>query len=156
MTAGVRWRLIMCLVSPTEGAVARILLVEDNEMLVAMFQRVLEREGYDVVVAVSGVEMMKLLYSSAPDLIVLDVGLPDVDGRDLLVSLKRDVRTKDVPVIVWSGRDKDSERRIAINLGATDYIQKGPPSLLLPRIEAILRRIPESDLAEARKSIAPK
>jgi DNA-binding response OmpR family regulator len=135
---------------------ARILLVEDNEMLVAMFQRALEREGYDVTVAVSGVEMMKVVYSSRPDLIVLDVGLPDADGRDLLAALKKDPRTRHVPVIIWSGRDTDSERRIALDLGAADYVQKGPPSTLVPKIEAILRRIPESELAKARESIAPQ
>jgi two-component system KDP operon response regulator KdpE len=139
----------------TEGG-TKIMVVEDNEMLLSLLRRALEKAGYEVIVAASGVEMMKLLYATKPDLIVLDVGLPDVDGRDLLGALKKDPRTFTIPVVIWSGRYADSERRIALGLGAEDYVEKGPPSTLVPKIQRVLLRISERELKAARESIQPK
>jgi two-component system, OmpR family, KDP operon response regulator KdpE len=134
-----------------------ILLVEDNEMLVALLTRALEREGYAVVAAPTGVETMAVLHSGRfPDLIILDVGLPDVDGRDLLAALKKDPKTTGIPVVVWSGGGQQSERRIALELGAEDYVQKGSPSALVPKIERILFRLSEREIAQARKSVPAK
>ena len=139
------------------AAGATILLVEDNEMLVALLRRALEREGYVVVAAPTGVEMMAVLRSGQfPDLIILDVGLPDVDGRDLLAALKKDPKTARIPVLVWSGGGQQSERRIALELGAEDYVQKGPPSTLVPKIERILFRLSEREIARARESVPAK
>ena len=103
-----------------EGEGATILVVEDDENLLALLQRVLERAGYEVITASSGIELMKLVYNSKPDLIVLDVGLPDIDGRDLLGAIKKDPRTFSIPVIVWSDRDPDTTRRVVLDLGAED------------------------------------
>ncbi len=135
------------------GTGIKILVVEDNDLLLGLLRRALEREGYEVVPVLSGVEMMKLLYVTKPDLIVLDVGLPDVDGRDLLAALKKDPRTVAIPVLVWSGRDPESDRRIVLDLGAEDYVAKGSPSTLVPKIERVLLRISERELAKARASI---
>jgi two-component system KDP operon response regulator KdpE len=132
---------------------ATVMIVEDHELLVALLRRALEREGYQVVVATNGVEMMKHLYNAQPDVIVLDIGLPDVDGRDLLAALKRDPRTLRIPVLVWSGREPHSTRRIALELGAEDFVEKGPPSTLVPKIERVLLRLSEGELARARATI---
>jgi two-component system, OmpR family, KDP operon response regulator KdpE len=132
-----------------EGDGATILVVEDNEQLLKLLRRVLEREGYEVIAAASGIELMKLVYSSKPDLIVLDVGLPDVDGRDLLATLKKDPKTFSIPVLVWSGRDADTTRRVVLDLGAEDYVEKGPPKALVSKIERVLLRISEGTLANA-------
>jgi len=132
------------------------MIVEDHELLVALLTRALEREGYEVVSAANGLEMMKLLYTSQPDIIVLDIGLPDVDGRDLLAALKKDPRTLRIPIIVWSGREADSTRRIALELGAEDFVEKGPPSTLVPKIERVLLRLSERELARARATIPIK
>lgn len=137
--------------SETEGMT--ILVVEDNEKLLALLRRALEREGYGVVPAASGSEMMKQLVVATPDLIVLDVGLPDTDGRDLLATLKKDPRTLSIPVIVWSGREPGSDRRIVLEMGAEDYVEKGPPSTLVPKIERVLLRISERELVAAREVI---
>ena len=139
-----------------EGEGATILVVEDNENLLALLQRVLERAGYEVITASSGMELMKLVYSSKPDLIVLDVGLPDVDGRDLLASLKKDPKTFSIPVLVWSDRDPSTTRRVVLELGAEDYVEKGPPSTLVSKIERVLLRISEGALANARASSPAK
>jgi two-component system KDP operon response regulator KdpE len=142
--------------SQTGDAGAKIMVVEDNDMLLQLLRRALERAGYEVIQAATGVQMMNLLCTTKPDLIVLDIALPDVDGRDLLALLKKDARTFAIPVIVWSGRFADSDRAVAIELGAEDYVEKGPPSMLVPKIERILLRISERELVAARKAIEPK
>lgn len=137
-------------------AEAKIMVVEDNDMMLGLLRRALERAGYEVIPAISGVAMMKQLYSSMPDLIVLDIALPDVDGRDLLAALKKDARTFNIPVVVWSGRSAETDKASALRLGADAYVEKGPPSTLVPKIEQILLRISERELAAARASLAPK
>jgi len=135
---------------------AKILVVEDDYQLLALLRRALEREGYDVIAAISGAEMMSLLATARPDLVVLDIHLPDQDGRDLLAELKKNPKTCHIPVVVWSGGDADSDRRIALDLGAEDYVQKGPPSTLVPKIERILLRVSERQLVKAPSAGADK
>jgi two-component system, OmpR family, KDP operon response regulator KdpE len=135
---------------------AKIMIVEDNDLLLAALRSTLEREGYDVIAAASRVEMMKLLETSKPDLIVLDIGLPDGDWRDLLASLKKNDQNFSIPVLVWSGREHGSDRRIALELGAEDYVERGLPSALLPKIERVLLRVSEGALTVARASVQGK
>ncbi|RYZ06121.1 MAG: response regulator [Myxococcales bacterium] len=120
-----------------------ILVAEDNEKLQALVKRSLERHGYIVVQAFNGAQMRAELARVKPDLIVLDLGLPDADGRDVLSGLKKDPKTLNIPVLIWSGRDAGSERRIALELGAEDFIEKGSASELASRIERILLRLSE-------------
>jgi CheY-like chemotaxis protein len=122
---------------------ARILVAEDNEKLQALVKRALERDGYHVAQAFNGAELGRQVSQTKPDLIVLDVRLPDADGRDLLSMLKRDPQTAHIPVVVWSGRDPGSDRQIALDLGAEDYVEKGAPSELVSKIERILFRLSE-------------
>lgn len=135
---------------------AKILVVEDNQMLLALLERALGREGYEVIPAPSGVAMMKVLYAGKPDLIVLDVGLPDVDGHDLLAALKKDPRTRAIPVLVWSGGSTESDRRTALDLGAEDYVKKGPPAALVAKVQRVFYRLNERNVAGARASAPPK
>jgi CheY-like chemotaxis protein len=125
----------------TEGA--RILVAEDNVKLQELVKRALERDGYRVAQALNGAELARSVLQTKPDLIVLDVTLPDADGRDLLSMLKRDPRTAPIPVVVWSGRDPGSDRQIALDLGAEDFVEKGAPSELVGKIERILFRLSE-------------
>jgi CheY-like chemotaxis protein len=134
----------------------KILVVEDNELLMAMLERVLRYEGYEVIPAPSGAQMTKVLHTSKPDLILLDVGLPDADGRDLLAALKKDPRTRSIPVLIWSGTDAESDRRLARELGAEDYVLKGEPESLIPNIQRILDRLSEREIATARSSKPPR
>ena len=123
------------------AAGARILVAEDNEVLQKLVKRSFEREGYIVAQAHSGAELATELAKATPDLIVLDVGLPDADGRDVLAKLKKDPKTVHIPVLIWSGRDAESDRRIALSLGAEDYVEKGPASELVRKIERLLLRL---------------
>jgi two-component system, OmpR family, KDP operon response regulator KdpE len=121
----------------------KILVAEDNENLQSLAKRAFEKEGYIVTQAFSGLDLARELARSLPDIIVLDIALPDADGRDLLSALKKDQRTARVPVVVWSARDAESDRRIALELGAEDYVEKGPPSVLVTKVERLLWRINE-------------
>lgn len=132
----------------------RILVVEDNELVQMMVKLALEKAGYVVSAATNGYDLLQqVTQGTPPDLIVLDVGLPDMDGRDLLAALKKDTRTEGIPVLVWSAGRNESDRRIALELGAEDYVQKGPPSTLVPKIERILFRLSERELIRARSSL---
>ena len=73
------------------------------------------------------------------------VRLPNADGRDLLSNLKRDPRTASIPVLVWSGQDADSQRRIALSLGAEDFVEKGTADELVSKIERLLFRLREGE-----------
>jgi CheY-like chemotaxis protein len=74
---------------------------------------------------------------------VLDVLLPDADGRELLARLKKDAKTAAIPVLLWTGRFRDSDSAIALDLGAEEFLENGPPSDLIGKIERILLRISE-------------
>lgn len=121
----------------------KILVAEDNEDLQSLAKRAFEREGYIVTQAFNGLDLTRELATSLPDIIVLAIALPDSDGRDLLAALKKDRRTARVPVIVWSEREAESDRRIALELGAEDYVEKGPPSALVTKVERLLWRLNE-------------
>jgi len=107
-----------------------------------MVQRVASDFGHQLVQVRKGVAVLAMALESKPDLIVLDIGFPDADGRDVLAQLKADPRTANIPVLIWSGRhDLDSERRIALSLGAEDYVEKTDAGLLMRKIERLLLRI---------------
>ncbi|MEI9938801.1 MAG: response regulator [Pseudomonadota bacterium] len=123
-------------------ASCRILLADDDPAVHRMVQRVATEFGHEFVPVRKGVAVLSMALESKPDLIVLDIGFPDADGRDVLAQLKAEPRTAAIPVLVWSGRhDLDSERRIAISLGAEDYMEKTDAQLLMRKIERLLLRI---------------
>jgi len=116
----------------------RILIVEDDALLVRFLRATLAASGYTVDVAPDGVAAIEALTSRPTDLVLLDLGLPQIDGVDIL----RQLRTwTDVPVLVLSARDQQQEKVQALDLGADDYLTKpfGVPELLA-RVRAALRR----------------
>src|SRR5690242_8757535 len=113
----------------------RILVVDDDELLQELVKISLEGEGYVVVQAFDGAAMRRELEVALPDLIVLDVVLPDTDGRKLLTALKKDPRTIGIPVMLWSARYRDSESDMALDLGAEEFFEKGPGDTLTNKIE---------------------
>jgi len=136
----------------TAAPSGNIMVVEDNEKLASLLSRALERAGYGVVTAISGADMRTQLSRTRPDLIVLDITLPDADGRDLLSALKKDPHLSSIPVVVWSGRYTDSDSRVALELGAEDYVEKGSAMALVHKIERVLLRLSERQLVIARRS----
>ena len=118
---------------------AKILLVEDNEMNRDMLSRRLERRGYEVVIAVDGQQGVDLAQSSAPDLILMDMSLPIIDGWEATRQLKAMDRMKAVPIIALTAHAMSGDREKALDAGCNDYDTK-PIELprLLGKIEALL------------------
>ncbi|MFI5361792.1 MAG: response regulator transcription factor [Elusimicrobiota bacterium] len=115
-----------------------IVLVDDEKDIVRLLRHNLEKEGFDVLSASDGESGLKLIRRSEPDLVVLDINLPKMDGIELLGVLRRE---SDVPVIFLSGKGAEMDRILGLKLGADDYVVK-PFSVgeLRARIAARLRR----------------
>jgi two-component system response regulator RegX3 len=116
----------------------RILLVEDEESIAEPLASALEREGFATVVARTAEEGMESFRTRSPDLVLLDIMLPDGDGRDLLREIRNTSRT---PVIMVTARGQEMDRVIGLELGADDYVAKPfSAAELVARIRAVLRR----------------
>jgi DNA-binding response OmpR family regulator len=118
---------------------SRILLVEDTREIAEALQDSLEAEGYMVALATKAAHALALSTSHRPDLIVLDLGLPDRDGYDVLRELRE--RGSEVPVLILSARREEADKLAGFRLGADDYVTKpfSRPELLA-RLAALLRR----------------
>jgi DNA-binding response OmpR family regulator len=120
------------------GAGLRVLCVEDETDIRLLVARLLEEEGYEVLQADDALTAMQMISTKTPDLVLLDVVLPDVDGLELLSRVRRDSQ---VPVILLTGRGAEEERIGGLRHGADDYIVKPfSPGELLARVESVLRR----------------
>jgi DNA-binding response OmpR family regulator len=116
----------------------RILLVEDDHAIRDGLRRSLEDEGFDVITAATGEEALVLAERAAPELVLLDLGLPDRDGRDVCRELRR---SSDLPVIMLTARGTEMDRVIGLEIGADDYVVKPFSSIeVAARIRAVLRR----------------
>jgi CheY-like chemotaxis protein len=119
----------------------KILLVEDNEMNRDMLSRRLERKGYAVVIAVDGQQGVDMTYSETPDLILMDMSLPVIDGWEATRRLKADDKTKAIPVIALTAHAMSGDREKALEAGADEYDTK-PVDLprLLTKIQGLLEK----------------
>ena len=114
-----------------------VLVVEDDKNIRSLIQTILGTNGYAVLTAQTGEEAMMMLTSYCPDLVLLDLGLPDVDGQSLL---KRVRSWSQVPIIVVSARTHERDKVLALDLGADDYVTKPfGTSELLARVRTALR-----------------
>lgn len=127
--------------SSSVGTRATILLVEDEDSLRRVMKDLLEQEGYAICEARDGAEAMEQVDRHNPDLVLLDLNLPNVDGYTVLQKLRAHPRTQNLPVIILSARgDEDNEVRV-LRLGATDFLAKPfRPRALSARLEATLAR----------------
>ena len=117
---------------------ARILVVDDEPKIVRLVADYLEAAGFAVLTARSGDEALMRVRTDAPDLVVLDLGLPALDGLDVARAIRR---TGDVPIIMLTARDGETDRVIGLELGADDYVTKPfSPRELVARVRAVLRR----------------
>ena len=117
----------------------KILVVEDNEMNRDMVGRRLERRGYEVVVAVDGQEGVDMAHSENPDLILMDLSLPVLNGWEATRQLKQDTKTNGIPIIALTAHAMASDRESAIEAGCDDYDTKPLEfSRLIGKIHALL------------------
>ena len=103
---------------------AKILVVEDDQDIRELLADSLEDLGYEVVQAAEGLKGLELAHSTGPDLILLDVMMPELDGFEVLVRLMESPSTRSIPVIMLSARGHERDIREALNNGATDYVTK--------------------------------
>lgn len=115
----------------------RILVVEDDKRISSFFKTVLESNRYDVIMASTGSEAYSLITSQCPDLVILDLGLPDQDGQEMIRQVRKKTLT---PIIVLSARTTEQDKIQALDLGANDYITKPfGTGELMARVRAALR-----------------
>lgn len=123
----------------------RILVVDDEPMVVEVLERYLLREGFAVATAENGNAALSKAQSWAPDLIVLDIMLPGRDGLEICKTLRKD---GSVPIIMLTARGEETDRIVGLELGADDYVVKPfSPRELVARIKAVIRRASGSDAA---------
>lgn len=130
----------------------RILVVDDEEDILELVRFNLAREGYPVICTTSGEETLKIARKEPPDLIVLDLMLPGMDGLEVARTLKNDTQTKDIPIVMLTAKGEEADIVTGLELGADDYITKPfSPRILVARVKAVLRRkvkdLPEDESA---------
>jgi len=119
----------------------KVLVIEDDPSAARFVSYVLEQEGYEVATAQNGVEGLKRAKEDRPDLVVLDVMLSGLDGFELCHRLRADPQTKDLPVLMLSGKTRDTDRATGLKVGADEYVTKpADPADLVRRVETLLTR----------------
>lgn len=119
----------------------KIIVVEDDEDILELIAYNLGREGYQVTKVSSGEKLLQLVHTRQPELIVLDLMLPGVDGLQVCKRLKADPKTQKIPVVMVTARGEEADVVTGLELGADDYITKPfRPKELVARVRAVLRR----------------
>ena len=127
-----------------------ILVVEDEPAIATIARDYLEHAGFAVVIASDGPTALRLARTAHPDLVVLDLGLPGIDGLDVTRSIRRD---STLPIIMVTARGDESDKLVGLELGADDYLTKPfSPKELVARVRAVLRRTSDGP-SEAREVI---
>ena len=125
-----------------------ILVVEDEPQIAGIVRDYLEHAGFAVITAGDGAAALALVRARRPDALVLDLGLPRVDGLDVIRAIRRDSR---VPILILSARGDETDRVAGLELGADDYVVKPfSPRELVARVRAVLRRAEAVPLADER------
>ena len=120
----------------------KILVVDDEENIVEFLESILRKEDFEVATANSGTEAIEKFNNETPDMVLLDVMMPDMDGFEVCQKLRS---TSDVPVVMLTARDEDMDKIIGLEMGADDYVVKPfNPKELVARMKAIFRRFEAS------------
>ena len=118
-----------------------ILVVDDEEDILELVRYNLKREGYRVLCSKSGEEALDMAQSEQPDLIILDLMLPGMDGLEVTKALKSSDRMKDIPIVMLTAKGEEPDIVAGLELGADDYVTKPfSPRILTARVRAVLRR----------------
>lgn len=126
----------------------KILICEDDEDCIRILDRILTNGGYLVIQTTDGEEALNKISKSKPDLIILDLNLPDTDGLFLCKQLKSEKSTQSIPIIMLTVRSSETDTVVGLESGADDYIPKPiRPAIVIARVRALLRRF-AADLEE--------
>lgn len=118
----------------------KIIIVEDENFLVDMYKLKFEQAGFDVLTAENGKRGLELSLKEKPDLILLDIVLPEMDGFEVLAELKKNKQTKDIPVLIFSNLGQKEEIEKGIKLGADAYVVKAnyTPEQLIKHVKKLI------------------
>ena len=127
----------------------KVLIVDDEEHIVELLQFNLVNAGYKVITANNGLDALKKVKENKPDLLLLDLMLPGMDGLDVCKEIKRDKETSKTSIIMLTAKSEELDKILGLELGADDYITK-PFSIreLLARVKAVLRRSNSDEISE--------
>lgn len=126
-----------------------ILLVDDEEDILDFVGYNLKKEGYKVITSTNGIDGLKIARKEIPQLILLDLMMPEMDGIETCHELKRIPELKDTFIVFFTARSEDFTQILGLDAGADDYITKPiKPSVLLSKVNSILRRIPQQEESE--------
>jgi two-component system alkaline phosphatase synthesis response regulator PhoP len=135
---------------------SRVLVAEDDEDIAELVRHYLLKAGFETEVVSSGRDVLPLVRRNAPDLILLDVMLPGLDGLEVCRALRADVNTAAIPVIMLTAKGEESDRIVGLELGADDYITKPfSPNEVVARVRALLRRAHRGDRPDSRLTYGP-
>jgi len=124
----------------------KILIVDDEKDIVKMLDYNLKKEGFRTISASDGEGALDAAVREHPDLIVLDLMLPGIDGLEVCKTLKKEGKTASIPIIMLTAKTQETEKIVGLELGADDYITKPfSPRELIARIKAVLRRVKEKE-----------
>ena len=124
----------------------KILIVEDEKDIVKMLDYNLKKEGFKTLSAHNGEDGLDMARKENPDLILLDLMLPEMDGLDVCKAIKNEAKTSHIPIIILTAKAQETDKIVGLELGADDYITKPfSPRELIARIKAVLRRMKEKD-----------
>ncbi len=119
----------------------KILLVEDEQDILHLVKHYLEKESFRTVVAMTGLEALKKVVEDKPDLVILDLMLPEMNGLEICKRLRSDSNTAMLPIIMLTAKAEESDTIVGLELGADDYVTKPfSPKTLVARVKALLRR----------------
>jgi len=124
----------------------KILIIEDEKDIVKMLDYNLKKEGFRTLSVHDGEDALDLASKEHPDLVILDLMLPGMDGLEVCKAFKKESKTASIPIIMLTAKSQESDKVIGLELGADDYVTKPfSPRELIARIKAVLRRIKEKD-----------
>jgi phosphate regulon transcriptional regulator PhoB len=124
----------------------KILIVDDEKDIVKMLDYNFKKEGFRTISAYDGEDALDLAARERPDLIILDLMLPGLDGLEVCKSLKKADKTALIPIIMLTAKTKEADKIVGLELGADDYMTKPfSPRELVARVKAVLRRVKEKD-----------
>jgi len=119
----------------------RILIVEDEEDIAELVRYNLAKDGYEVTCVTSGEEALEKVSAQCPDVVVLDLMLPGIDGLEVCRTLREDTKTRNITIVMLTAKTEEADIVTGLELGADDYITKPfSPDVLIARLRAVLRR----------------
>jgi len=133
----------------------KILIVDDDATMIKLLATILEIEGYQALEALSGDEALKVIAEEKPDLILLDIMMPELDGLEVLDMLRGDAATRHLPVVMLTARVEDEDIYEGWRRGADEYVTKPfEPKVLIETISKVLSRSVEERLEERKRNVS--